>query len=225
MNNPLAVISGRAQLLAGKAKTKKDRESADLIALKAQEISDIMTDLMAFARPSSPRPEVLDVADLLGRAKSRFESERQQKPTPPTVDIIIEQACPPVLVDAGQMEEVLVELLRNAAAAADSQVNVNIRAGKAAAVHRVLIQVADDGPGMDESVLASAFTPFFSHRRAGRGRGMGLTRARRFVQNNGGRMWIESKPGEGVAVFVELPAVSKGELPAVSKGELPAVQK
>lgn len=217
MNNPLAVISGRAQLLAGKAKTKKDRESADLIALKAQEISDIMTDLMAFARPSPPRPEVLDVADLLGRAKNRFESERQQKSTPPAVDIIIEQACPPVLVDSGQMEKVLVELLRNAVAAADSQVNVNIRAGKAAAAYRVLIQVADDGPGMDESVLASAFTPFFSHRRAGRGRGMGLTRAKRSVENNGGRMWIESKTGEGASVFVELPAVSRDERSPVQK--------
>ena len=213
MNNPLAVISGRAQLLAGRAKTKKDRESADLIAVKAQEISDIMTDLMAFARPSPPSPEVLAVADLLGRAKSGFESEGQQKPTPAAVDITIEPTCPPVLVDAGQMEEVLAELLRNAAGVGE-KVNVSIRAGRASASVCVLIRVADDGPGMDESTLASAFTPFFSRRPAGRGRGMGLTRARRTVQNNGGRIWIESKPGEGATVFIELPAVSKVERPA-----------
>lgn len=213
MNNPLAVISGRAQLLTRRVKTKKDRESADLIAVKAQEISDIMTDLMAFARPSPPYPEVLDVADLLERAKSRFESEGQQKPPLPAVDITIETGCPPILADAGQVEEVLVELLRNAATAADGRVNVNIRAGKAAVSSRVLIRVSDDGPGMDESVLASAFTPFFSHRRAGRGRGMGLTRAKCFVQNNGGQIWIESKPGEGTVVFVELPAVGKNGPP------------
>lgn len=214
MNNPLAVISGRAQLLAGRLKTKKDRESADLIALKAQEISDIITDLMASARPSPPCPEALDVADLLERAKNRFESEGQQKLPPPAVDITIEPGCPPVLADAGQLEEVLAELLRNAATAADGRVNVNIRAGKATASSRVLIRLADDGPGMDESVLASAFTPFFSHRRAGRGRGMGLTRARCSVQNNGGRMWIESKPGEGTIVFIELAAAGKDELPS-----------
>ncbi len=208
MNNPLAVISGRAQLLAGRVRTQKDRESAELIADKALEISDIMTDLMAFARPSPPNVETVVVADLLERARNTFESERQQKALPATVDIKIESTCPSVLADPGQMEEVLVELLRNAATAADGQVNVSIRAEKAENSSGVLIQVRDDGPGMEESTLDSVFTPFFSHRRAGRGRGMGLTRAKRSVENNGGRMWIESTPGKGTTVFIELPAVT-----------------
>ena len=105
------------------------------------------------------------------------------------------------------MEDVLVELLRNAATAADGQVNVGICVGRAEKSSGVLIQVRDDGPGMEESTLDSVFTPFFSHRRAGRGRGMGLTRAKRSVENNGGRMWIESTPGKGTTVFIELPAV------------------
>jgi len=69
----------------------------------------------------------------------------------------------------------------------------------------VVFRVADDGPGMDAATLSQAFTPFFSHRPAGRGRGMGLSRARRRVQANGGQMWIDSAPGRGTTVHVKLP--------------------
>jgi len=51
--------------------------------------------------------------------------------------------------------------------------------------------------------------PFFSHRAAGRGRGLGLSRAARLVEMNGGRLWLESTPGVGTTAFVELPAARR----------------
>ena len=65
--------------------------------------------------------------------------------------------------------------------------------------------VRDTGPGMDARTLDSAFTPFFSAQRAGRRRGLGLPRAKRYVENNGGRIWIRTRPGEGTTVYVQLP--------------------
>ena len=63
--------------------------------------------------------------------------------------------------------------------------------------------------GMDEPTAQRAFAPFFSSHQAGRRRGLGLTRARRYVENNGGRIWLESRPGQGTTVTVRLPVAKR----------------
>lgn len=205
INNPLTVISGRAQLLAGRKGDPDAAKTADLISRKAEEISRIASDLMDFARPPAPEPTVVDLEGLLAGVKAQVEAWPLSKKPAPAVDIRIERDCPRVRIDAGQIEGVLLELVRNAAEAADGQVHVLLDAGSAGAPDRLLLLVVDDGAGMDEATLAAAFTPFFSHRPAGRGRGMGLARAKRTVQANGGSIRIESRPGHGTTVFVELP--------------------
>ena len=105
-----------------------------------------------------------------------------------------------------------MELIRNAVRATAGRARVNLSASAPPPAGRVLLRVVDNGPGMDERTLASAFTPFFSHRRAGRGRGLGLPRARQAVQANGGRIWIESRPRKGTTVCLELPRAG-GEAP------------
>jgi signal transduction histidine kinase len=68
----------------------------------------------------------------------------------------------------------------------------------------VTVTVIDEGPGMDAQTLARAFTPFFSAQQAGRRRGLGLPKARRMIEMNGGRIYLRSKPKEGTAAFVQL---------------------
>ena len=210
LNNPLAVISGRAQLLAGKAKTDAERRAIKKIEEKAQEISDIATQLLAFARPEPPEPTAVDVADLLETVRKETESFAKRKKPHLTVDIGIDSDCPRVWADAGQMQAVFVELVRNAfeagRAAGRDELGVRITAAKRTGKPGVLLQVTDDGPGMSEETVAAAFTPFFSHRPAGRSRGMGLSQARRRVQASSGSIRIASRPDEGTTVFVELPS-------------------
>ena len=206
MNNPLAVISGRAQLLASSASDPKAQGAAELIARKAQDISDIASQLLAFARPPTPQPRPVEVASLLQAAREHYlaqAAQAQPKSPLPAVDMDVEPGCPPVFVDRGQMEGVLVELVRNAAAAGGEGVHIRLQAAPSEA--GVQLRVKDDGPGMDEETLAEAFTPFFSRRPAGRGRGMGLALASRTVLANGGRIWIESRPGQGATVYLDLP--------------------
>ncbi|HMQ16014.1 MAG TPA: ATP-binding protein, partial [Phycisphaerae bacterium] len=69
----------------------------------------------------------------------------------------------------------------------------------------VEISVRDNGPGMPPEVLARAFDPFFSHKRAGRRRGLGLPRAQRIVELQGGHIRLESQPGAGTQALVLLP--------------------
>lgn len=225
MNNPLAVIAGRAQLLAGRATTKKDREAAELIAHKAQEISGIATELMEFARPVPPKAQAVEVGRLLSQAKEDILAETDPKTGGVSVDIELRPGCPDVWADPGQVRTILRELLRNAAAAGEQAAAIRLaasplppRAGRSG--HgRVLISVVDDGGGMDQATAAAAFTPFFSHQAAGRARGMGLARARRYVEANAGKIWIESRPGEGTTVFVALPRAGEEISGGEGKGD------
>jgi signal transduction histidine kinase len=125
------------------------------------------------------------------------------KPRCQSVDIDIEPDCCAVRCDAQQLQEVLAELLANAATASKGQATVRMQAGNADNVVR--LRVIDNGPGMNAATLAMAFVPFFSSRPAGRGRGLGLPQALRKIQANGGRMGIESQSGAGTTVTIELP--------------------
>ena len=111
-------------------------------------------------------------------------------------------------VDPKQMAETLKELLANALEACSggrgSLITVAVQAEPADGTVR--LSVADNGPGMDPNVRAHAFDPFFSGRQAGRRRGLGLPRAYRTVQANGGRLALESAPGAGTTVRMTFPA-------------------
>jgi signal transduction histidine kinase len=77
----------------------------------------------------------------------------------------------------------------------------------AAANRWVEIEIQDTGCGMSEAVAQRVFDPFFSHRAAGRGRGLGLARAHRTVEAHGGRIWVVSAPGLGSTFHIRLPQV------------------
>jgi C4-dicarboxylate-specific signal transduction histidine kinase len=73
---------------------------------------------------------------------------------------------------------------------------------------RLVVRVEDNGCGMTPDVVERAVDPFFSHRPAGRGRGLGLSRAARYAEINGGKIRLSSRVKEGTAVIVELPAAA-----------------
>ena len=209
MNNPLAVISGRAQLMRQKAEDEAQRKVWQTITDQAQQISNIITELMEFASPAQPIPERVPVADLLESARDSScqaggegKSSGNAQAALQAVDIEVADRALAVFADPRQAKDVLVELLRNAAAAGAEKISMSARQHNA----QVLLTVTDDGQGMAPETLAKAFTPFFSHQRAGRRRGMGLSWARRYVELNGGRISIRSTPGEGTTVSVRLPA-------------------
>src|SRR4029077_5852026 len=78
---------------------------------------------------------------------------------------------------------------------------------------RVVLTIADNGCGMDETTLKRAFDPFFSSKPAGRRRGMGLPKALRWIESSGGSMRLESSPNQGTQAIVLLPA-TKNVAPA-----------
>jgi len=209
INNPLAVVSGRAQLMREKARTEEERRTWQLIADQAQRISDIVTELVEVASPPAPRPGAIAPARLLEGAANAFSSSDHPQASAAQVDIRVSADVPPAWADASQIHWVVLELITNAATAAGPSPRIRLAAQPDELHEALLLTVQDNGPGMDERVLQRAYTPFFSHQPSGRRRGLGLSRAKRYVEINGGRMWIRSKAGEGTCVYVQLPAAGR----------------
>ncbi len=204
MNNPLAVIAGRAQLMREQATSEPERKTWETISDQAQCVSDIISELMEFASPPGPKPSLLDAADLLHQAAEAFSDSSPQEATV-FIDIKSGSPLPPLWVDREQILAVLGELIDNAAKASGGQAQIHLSAEPDEMNSAVFVEVRDTGPGMDEQTIARAYTPFFSGQKAGRRRGLGLPKAKRFVEINGGKLWIDSTVGEGTTVCLQLP--------------------
>lgn len=205
MNNPLAIISGRSQLLSQQLSDPKLQHSAKLVFEQSHRLSEIITELMAFARPVPPKPIKADLPDVL--EKALHEAKMRADPADRTVELTM-STVPQVMIDVPQVTDAIREVIENAIQATDPGTgHVTIHAAYDSFSSRVAVTVADDGRGMDEKTLRQAFDPFFSAMPAGRRRGMGLAKAMRWVESSGGSIRLESRPDQGTRALILLPAV------------------
>ena len=114
----------------------------------------------------------------------------------------------PARFDAAQMEQVLLNLIKNAHEAGGPADAVELEVQQADAHWR--IEVRDRGPGMSEAVLAQALLPFYSTKRSGSG--LGLALAREIVEAHGGRITLVNRDGGGLCVRILLPATGAAAL-------------
>ncbi|MFW5839518.1 MAG: HDOD domain-containing protein [Planctomycetota bacterium] len=208
LNTPLAVISGRAQLMQERAGSDSDRKAWSQVAQQAQAISDIISDLMEFASPPPPEFESFLPDQLLAEAINLFSHSKHPQAHAVSFDKNTGENLPEVRADRSQIRDAIVELITNAANASPAGGRISLQAEADPTGATVLLQVRDFGSGMQEETLANAYTPFFSSHQAGRRRGLGLPRAKRYVEGSGGRIWIHSRPDEGTTVFVQLPTAN-----------------
>ena len=130
--------------------------------------------------------------------------------SPVRVVVSIRPDLPPVRVDAAQIQRVLVNVLENALRISPPGETVHVRA--TATRKELLIRITDRGPGVPDEERERIFEAFHRVGRVDeRGAGLGLTIARGFTEANAGRLWLESRPGQGASFVLALPAV---ELPA-----------
>ena len=156
------------------------------------------------ARAADARPELWTVEELVAQALDELVGAERVVVSAPS-------DLPPVRVDAAQIQRALANVLENALRLSPPGEAVSVRL--TATRKDVLIRVTDHGPGVPEAERERIFEPF--HRVAGRsdepGAGLGLAIARGFTEANGGRMWLESREGQGASFVLALPLV---ELPA-----------
>jgi len=201
MNNPLTVISGRAQLLQSRLLDQTLRKAAGEISQQAQRLSDMITALRSFAEPVVPERRPVDLADLVMRVVQKYGPGERRTPS---VNTILVESLPPAWLDPELVSTALGELVRNAVESRGSR-HIELRIAIDPLEDRLRMEVRDDGAGLSPHALRHAFDPFFSDKPAGRQPGLGLARANRFVEAHGGTITLVNAAGGGAIAAIWLP--------------------
>ncbi|HVP32699.1 MAG TPA: ATP-binding protein [Steroidobacteraceae bacterium] len=193
LNNSLAPISSLAhsgQLLAGEAADARLMRVFDTIGERAAHLATFIEGYARFAKLPRPRPEPVSWAPFLARLEG-------------TTPFRVEGSLPgePGSFDSRQLEQVMINLLKNAAESGSSPAEITVSVHSSAPGFR--IEVADRGTGLSESTLRDALLPFYSTKPAGTG--LGLTLCREIVEAHGGRLSLANRADGGARVTVWLP--------------------
>lgn len=212
VKNPLGGIRGAAEILAARASDAKTIDAAELIVREVDRIAGLLDDLMLFTQGESLRPAPTNVHRVLDEVLELLSMDPLSRGV--SVERAYDPSIPEVWMDADRMTQVFLNLMRNglqALAGGPGTLRISTRMlldhrittpdGGLPSV--VMIEVADDGPGIAEDVLEKLATPFFTTRPGGTG--LGLALSRHWVSRHGGSLRIESQPGAGTRACVSLP--------------------
>jgi signal transduction histidine kinase len=204
LRNPLASLRAAAQVVRHHPASPSSAEYLDAIVQEVDRLDRRITHLLSFSRPAPFHPLSESVSRLVEGLLPAFAELLKEKGVELQLDI--PPGLPEVRVDPMQMEQALIEIVSNALDAMPRGGRLRISAsanGTEAAGGPVSIAVVDTGSGIPASVLPSVCEPFFTTRTEGTG--LGLAIAKRYVEQNGGRLDISSDAG-GTTVSLRLPA-------------------
>ncbi len=222
-NNTLAAIMSRAELMAQAVDQPELRESLDHILRAAEDGAAMVRRIQAFARQGtlSP-PTAVDVESLLREAvavaEPRWRDQAQRRGALIEVHLDL-QPVPTVLGDPGELREVLVNLVNNAADALPTGGRIVLSARRVDDL--VELRVEDNGVGIQPELQAQIFEPFWTTK-GSEGTGLGLAVSHGIVARHGGTMGVESTPGSGTTMWVRLLAAESAAVePAASPPAAP----
>lgn len=206
-NNLLAVIIGSLELIAPGT---PDAPRINRALKAAERGAQLTARLLAFSRKQSLNPRSVAMKTLLENIQ---ELIRHSLPASITLEIEAQQPAWPAWIDVNQLENALINLVMNARDAMEGREGViklrtwnqRVTRGDGRRQDMVALEVIDSGCGMSAEVKAQVFEPFFTTKPTGSGSGLGLSMVYGFVRQSGGRVEIESAPGQGTTVRLQLP--------------------
>ena len=205
MNNPLAIISGRAQILRRGEFDARRRQSLDTIVDQCERLSGTIGDLLRYARPAAPRPDMVRLDDVAGRVATRMAPAFDEAGV--ALDVRVCDACA-CLLDDKQIEDALTRLLTRACrAAAERGAGGRVRLSMAPDAYgeHVVIEVSDPDAQTSRETLSRLFEPFHCVRDVDRGAGLELAIVASIIVAHGGFVRAESPPGRGTTIRAFLP--------------------
>jgi two-component system NtrC family sensor kinase len=215
VNNPLFGILTYARLTLkevekGPAGSRAEMaEHLHIIERESKRCGDIMRNLLTFARQAPSHRESNDLNTLIGRAVVLVRHQAELLGI--ELRSRLGENLPPVLCDAGQIQQVVLVLLVNATEAMPHggvlEVSTEMGGTGFSLCDSARIRVRDTGAGIPPEVLAQIFDPFFTTKEDQQRTGLGLAVARSIVEQHGGEIAVESTPGKGTEFVVALPAV------------------
>jgi len=206
IRNPLASLRAAAQVALHHPESASSREHLTVIIEEVDRLDRRVSHLLSFSKPAPYHPLRESVGRLVDELLPPFAELLRERGVSLALDIATD--VPDVRADPMQLEQALVEIVSNALDALPNggSLRISTRADHSQGDHTtVVVEIADTGVGIPERVLASVFEPFFTTR--SEGTGLGLAIAKRYVEQNGGTIEIESVPGAGTTVRIRLPGI------------------
>jgi signal transduction histidine kinase len=211
IGNPIGIVLGYLDLLNGNGLTDEERKDfLDRMETEIRRVHEIIRQLLDFSRASSGLPEEIDVHGVLSKTLDILKPQPMMEDV--VIDLRLEASKQRVLADPGQLQQVFLNIIMNAA---DALVGGAFPQGEGKAKTLVIesrnventieMYFSDNGPGTTKEDLDRIFDPFFTTKDPGKGTGLGLSVSYRIIEALGGRIRAKSDEGEGTTITVALP--------------------
>jgi two-component system sensor histidine kinase KdpD len=211
IKTPLTSIKAAVTGLLGSPHNEPDTELLTIIDEETNRLNELAAEVIAMARIEAGKLHLerrpVNVDEIVSGALNELDPAWKGR----ALRLEVAPHLPPMDADPEFIQQVLKQLLDNALKYSPEASPITISATRKDA--RIVIGVADRGPGIEENERSRIFEKFFrgrSHRFAVKGTGMGLPIAKGIVEAHGGKIWVESEPGQGSAFFFSLPVFGGG---------------
>jgi len=206
INNPLGAILIYSNLLLEDIHEKGPlRHNLKRIVHETNRCTEIVKGLLQFARKTEPRMEPSDVNELLNDVFSVVEKQAQFQNI--AVSKNLSPELPTVMADKGQIRQVFMNIILNAAEALNGKGDIILATRLASTDHFIEIEFTDNGPGIPSEDLDRVFEPFFTTKDMGTGLGLSISYG--IIERHKGSIFVKSEPSKGTTFVIRLPA--KGE--------------
>jgi PAS domain S-box-containing protein len=206
VNTPLAVISTYAQMLAKQVHGDEPKTRLlEKIAKSTFRASEIVNSLLSFSRTSTTEFEDIDLNRIIRETAALVEHQMEKAGI--RVSLELDASLPLIRGNAGKLQQVFLNLLLNGRDAMDGGGVLAIRTLATGAGVRA--EISDTGPGIPRDLLNRIFDPFFTTKASRKGTGLGLSISYGIVEEHGGQIVADSRPGEGAVFRLEFPAARK----------------
>ena len=222
LNNPLATILTWSERLAARKLDKATKRGVATILEESERAAKIVRNLLTFARKRHTTRSMVDLNQVV-RETFALRAYEQRVSNIVTVEGLA-SGLPPVFGDPYHLKQVLLNLIINAEQAmltAHGHGTLITRSWFDAEQDLVILELNDDGPGVPEETQNKIFEPFFTTKDVGKGTGLGLTVAFAIMEDHGGRIRVQSEPGQGASFFIELPVGVADGRPAPTRAAQP----
>ncbi len=201
INNPLGNISLYAQMLSQKIKDGEARKKLKIIEEQATQAARIVKSLLEFSRQMEPKFRKVNLNEVVNKTLEILQPQISIN----NIKVIknLDSGLPEVKVDPVQIQQVLVNMIKNAIEAMSEGGTLIIETRRRDG--EIEIGIIDTGEGIPEENLSKIFDPFFSTKGVGKGTGLGLSVSYGIVERHGGRIEVESEVGVGSTFRIILP--------------------
>lgn len=214
VNNALAVIFAYTNISEDSSPGDM-RTALSRVDEQSRRIAEIVRGVLDFARPHTPHRIPVDLVDIVRGTLDMIGPEVAQRRA--RVEPEFDTDLPKVSADPQQIQQILLNLLKNAMQATSDQSELRLRVEVRGLGDQLVVRVTDNGPGIPPDIRERIFDPFFSTKQEGSGLGLSVSFA--IAQAHGGDLRVDSEPGAGTTFTLALPIDEVAEIPPERRGE------